>query len=183
MKSLVLFISSAFFLSALSAQTVKTEKWSSGQTKSTGAYKYDVPAASANATKQEILRISSQLVKVGKWQYWFENGQMQAEESYTDGLRTGSQKSWYSNGTHESVVDLDAKTATYWFDNGQKQSEGAVLSNAAPTGRWISWHSNGVKNSEGAYDLAGLKQGTWQFWNAQGQLIGQQTYRNGIAQN
>jgi antitoxin component YwqK of YwqJK toxin-antitoxin module len=175
--SLFLFLAAGLF-----SQTAKTEKWKNGRDKCTGAYKYDVPV-SANASKEDLMKVSSQLVKVGKWQYWYESGQLQAEENYTDGLRTGTQKSWYANGKPESAIDLNAKTATYWYDNGQKQSEGPVLANSSPTGFWTAWHSNGKKNSEGSYNAAGNKEGTWRFWDSDGQLIGQQTYKNGAAQN
>jgi antitoxin component YwqK of YwqJK toxin-antitoxin module len=182
MKHLFTLSFSLLLAGALFSQTTKTEKWKNGKDKSSGAYKYDVPV-SANASKEDLSKISSQLVKVGKWQYWFETGQLQAEENYTDGQRSGIQKTWHPNGKPESVVDLNTKKATYWFDNGQKQSEGAVLSNMAPTGRWTMWHSNGQKNAEGAYNAAGNKDGVWQFWDSNGQLTGQQTYKNGIAQN
>ncbi|MFI5148504.1 MAG: toxin-antitoxin system YwqK family antitoxin [Bacteroidia bacterium] len=182
MKQLFILCLSLFIAGSVSSQTVKTEKWKNGKDKSTGAYKMDIPV-SANASKEDLAKISAQLVKVGTWKYWFESGQLQAEENYTDGLRSGIQKSWYTNGKPESVVDLNAKTAIYWYDNGQKQSSGQVLSNAAPTGHWTSWHSNGAKNSEGVYNAAGNKEGSWQFWDSNGQLIGQQTYKNGIAQN
>jgi antitoxin component YwqK of YwqJK toxin-antitoxin module len=182
MKHLFILSLSLLLSGSFSAQTVKTEKWKNGKDKSSGAYKYDVPV-SANASKSDLAKISSQLVKVGAWKYWFESGQLQAEENYTDGLRTGMQKSWYANGKPESVVDLNAKTAVYWYDNGQKQSEGPVLNTGAPTGRWTAWHSNGQKNSEGLYNAAGNKEGNWQFWDANGQLIANQTYKNGVAQN
>jgi antitoxin component YwqK of YwqJK toxin-antitoxin module len=160
-------------------QTQKIENWPNGQKKVSGSYKYAVPV-SASASKEDLLKSSSQIIKVGKWQYWFENGQLQAEENYTDGTRTGVQKSWYSDGKHESEIDLNGLKAFYWFANGQKQSEGSILNNGTPVGLWVAWHENGVKNSEGAYDPAGKKQGTWKFWDDKGQLIGQQNYVNGV---
>jgi antitoxin component YwqK of YwqJK toxin-antitoxin module len=180
MKKSLLILFALCVLTGLSfAQTLKTENWPNGQLKSSGAYKYDVPI-SANASKQDIQRVSSQLIKVGRWQHWYQNGQMQSDENFTEGQRTGVQKSWYSNGTPESVVDMNAKTATYWFNNGQKQSSGAILVDGTPTGLWTAWHENGVKNSEGTYDQVGNKQGIWKFWDDKGQLIGQQNYVNGV---
>jgi antitoxin component YwqK of YwqJK toxin-antitoxin module len=179
-KNLLLSLSLFFFASLTIAQTAKTENWPNGQTKSSGSYKFDVPL-SANASKSDIQKVAGQIIKVGTWKYWFENGQQRAEENYTDGIRTGVQKSWYSNGKSESVLNLNTKTATFWFDNGQKQSEGAILTDGTPTGNWTAWHSNGIKNSEGTYDQVGNKQGIWKFWDNTSQLIGQQNYINGIA--
>jgi antitoxin component YwqK of YwqJK toxin-antitoxin module len=167
------------FAGFLVAQTPKIEKWANGQLKSSGNLKFDVPV-SANASKADLQKAYSQMVKVGKWQYWFENGQLRAEENYTEGSRTGIQKSWYASGKAESLVDLQAKTATYWFENGQKQSSGVVTGDGLPTGTWIAWHANGLKNTEGAYDQSGKKTGTWKFWDDKGQLIGQQNYVNGV---
>jgi antitoxin component YwqK of YwqJK toxin-antitoxin module len=180
MKKIITSLSLVLFIAAVSvAQVAKSEMWPNGNKKSEGFYKNVLPL-SASASKADQQRIADQVVKVGKWQYWFENGQMQAEETYTmDGAITGTTKSWYANGTAQSVINTAAKTATYWFENGQKQSEGPILANTTPTGKWTGWYDNGVKNFEGSYDASGQKDGIWKFWDINGQPNGQQTFRHG----
>jgi antitoxin component YwqK of YwqJK toxin-antitoxin module len=180
MKTKIQLLCSLLLITGLMwSQAVQTENWANGKPKSAGAYKSAV-AIPSNASKEDLQKVFAQLIKVGKWEYWYENGQLRAEEHYTDGVKTGIQKSWYDTGKPEYVIDLLAQKATYWYANGQKQSEGAVTGSGAATGNWISWHDNGIKNAEGSYNLQGQKEGVWKFWDEKGQLSGQQNYANGI---
>jgi antitoxin component YwqK of YwqJK toxin-antitoxin module len=184
-KSFPLILILIFVMRFASAQTIRTENWPTekgGKIRSRGAYLNDIFPLE-HATKAE-LKNSPAPVKTGTWQYWDEKGNLRSEENYSLlGVRSGTQKTWYSDGKPESVVDLNARTAIYWHENGQKQSEGSVAADGSPRGNWIGWHSNGKINFQGNYNSDGLKTGTWRFWNELGKPLAQQTYNNGVLLN
>jgi antitoxin component YwqK of YwqJK toxin-antitoxin module len=175
---LFLFVFFATWASLATAQTMQTEFWPSGHPKSAGAYQNDVLPV-PNPSKSDAQK-GVQAVSIGKWQHWYENGQLQSEQSFSaTGQKIGIHKTWYANGKAESQLDLNAKTSCFWYDNGQKQSEGPVTGDGTQTGTWTGWHSNGRLNFEGQYDASGHKTGTWKFWDDKGQLSGQQNYKDG----
>ena len=184
MKKVVLTISSLLLLAGLSfAQIQKTTYWPKGQKMSEGFYNHESTLA-ANASKEERKNEVNKPLKVGKWQNWYENGQLQSEQTFTnEGRPTGVLKTWYPSGKTESVVDYSGQKSEYWFENGTKQSEGPILTDGTPVGNWTGWHSNGVKNYEGLYDQGGNKVGVWKFWDEKSRSIAQQTYKNGTVVN
>jgi antitoxin component YwqK of YwqJK toxin-antitoxin module len=184
-KSFLLILILIFVIRFASAQTMRIENWppeKGGKIRSQGSYLNDVVPVE-HATKAELKNVPAP-VKTGKWQYWGEGGNLRSEENFSLlGVRCGIQRTWYSGGKPESVLDLDLKTAVYWYENGQKQSEGPVAADGSPRGIWTAWHSNGKINFQGSYNTDGLKTGTWRFWNELGKPLAQQTYNNGVLLN
>ena len=77
---------------------------------------------------------------------WFEDGQMETEESFVEGVSHGIRTRWYPNGAKKSetsIVDGEVSGLhTEWHDNGQKLAE-ATMVEGQPDGFVESWYASG----------------------------------------
>ena len=82
-----------------------------------------------------------------------ENG-MTLQTHYQDGLKSGSEIYYYSNGQKASEGFYKNNklegSLTYWYDNGQKASEGFYINDKAE-GVQIAWNETGQIESEQEY--------------------------------
>jgi len=88
-------------------------------------------------------------VEHGESLRWHDNGQIEQQGDYVDGVREGVVLSWYADG--------------------QMRGEGR-LHRSRRIGTWTMWHKNGQKRIETAYEL-GLKHGRSTAWDADGNVI------------
>ncbi len=163
------------------AQQVKTEFYENGTKKSEGVLlgaDNDSPQDIEKQSKDVRYQKSINAFKDGKWTYWFENGQLSAEQYYNKGEMTGVWKSWYKDGKLGSEVNLTKGTAMYWYANGNKSSEGKMSTGMHHEGNWTGWYENGNKNYEGAY-INGQKEGTWKWYNEKGEKLQEEVYKAG----
>ncbi len=65
--------------------------------------------------------------KIGLWQTFYDNGQLQDSIYFDKGNKNGIFKSWYKNGKQKNVGanvnDLPVNTWNWYYNNGQKSTE------------------------------------------------------------
>ena len=81
---------------------------------------------------------------------WFENGQLEVEEHFAEGMSHGLRTRWHTNGQKRSETQIEHGKLegryTEWHDNGQKAIE-MTLANGVPEGGAEAWHPSGVRKS------------------------------------
>ena len=87
----------------------------------------------------------------------FDNGQLNYEINYKDGIRHGATRYWYENG--------QLSTREYYI-NGKED------------GIFQHWYQNGQLMSKEGYKK-GKEQGLWQTWTVDGELFVEFLYRDG----
>ena len=82
----------------------------------------------------------------GKWEQWYENGQVKGYESYQDGMLNGEWKSWYENGhpqTREFYRNNECEGEhKKWYENGRLQMQ-EFYRNGKLEGERKLWHPDG----------------------------------------
>jgi antitoxin component YwqK of YwqJK toxin-antitoxin module len=116
-----------------SAQTVVTlDDWN---TSSLATY----DSAATDHSKAEIIKHGSSIS-------YYENGSVQSQTSFKNGLQDGEFVSWYPN---------KQKEITGHYSHGRQ------------TGQWSWWHENGMRKATATYENGSLV-GTVMAWNDQG---------------
>lgn len=81
---------------------------------------------------------------------WFENGQIEVEEHFSEGFSQGLRTRWHANGQKRSETQIAHGKLegryTEWHDNGQKAIE-MTLANGEPEGGAEAWYPNGTLKS------------------------------------
>jgi antitoxin component YwqK of YwqJK toxin-antitoxin module len=118
----------------------------------------------------------------GKWTFWYANGQTKLEGIYKDDERNGWVKLWHKNGqiSEEGLYEdgsLLAKKVYKYFENGQIKSKQNFL-NRKLNGKTTFWYENGQKLLEGNYKDFN-PEGIWIFWNKNGQKDEEIKYKDG----
>ncbi len=165
----------------LSAQTMYTESWPNGTQKIKGNYLSAVEIYSTDSKDVKAQKMAS-AIKVGKWEQWYENGQLASVENYTNNVMTGQWKSWYQDGKVQYEIDFTSGVAVIYHQNGNKQSEGKMLPGMLNDGKWTGYHANGNKNFEGSYK-SGVKDGQWKFYDEKGNHYFTEVWNNGNKAN
>jgi antitoxin component YwqK of YwqJK toxin-antitoxin module len=175
-------ITIAFFLCATAyahAQYSHVQVGSNGNKIEEGQYNAD-PGIQAGDSKETIATKMASIHKIGVWKYWYENGQMSAEEHYDNaGTRIGLWKTWHYNAQLSAQIDYTGGKVTMYHPNGQKSEEGSMNTNNERTGTWQGWHENGNINYKGSFDSKGLKTGTWEYFDSNGKPFATQVFQNG----
>lgn len=118
----------------------------------------------------------------GRSRTWYENGQLETEEFYIDGLQFGTQKAWWGNGKlkYEENYNPDGKEHGWrkgWHENGQLGFV-AFYDNLTIDGVTKTWYSNGQLASEKNYEN-GKWHGVWKEWFENGVQKTEIHYKNG----
>ena len=86
----------------------------------------------------------------GRSRGWFDNGQLEVEESFVAGISHGPRTRWFPNGQEKSkaYIENGQISGEYkeWHENGQL----AVvmnIENGQPSGNVESWHASGALKS------------------------------------
>ncbi|HEU4718629.1 MAG TPA: hypothetical protein VFU15_12380 [Bacteroidia bacterium] len=176
----------AIFLCASSlafAQFNHVETGPNGNKIAEGQYNAD-PGINPGDSKDVIAQKMGAVHKIGSWKYWFDNGQLSAEEHYdNNGNVTGVWKTWYNDGKLASEIDYTTGKAVYYHPNGAKSEEGTVNQYQQRTGKWQGWFEDGKLNYIGSFDNAGRKDGVWQYYDDQGNIVGTEHYSQGAMVN
>jgi antitoxin component YwqK of YwqJK toxin-antitoxin module len=132
----ILFFSCFIFIAQQSfAQQVKKDYWDNGKVKSEGAYN--------NAS-----------MKVGKWKYYYQNGQLEVIGDYTGNKIDKTIEVFKSSKT--SALD-DGNNASarngewvFYYSDGKVKGK-ASYQDGCPVGKAVRWHKNGGKAEESDY--------------------------------
>jgi antitoxin component YwqK of YwqJK toxin-antitoxin module len=86
---------------------------------------------------------------------WFENGQIEVEETFIEGVSNGLRTRWYESGQKRSqakIVDgvIDGSYLE-WHDNGTK-AVAMSLKKGVADGLAETWHPSGILKSRFEYD-------------------------------
>lgn len=156
--------------------------WPNGQKKSEGSYNSAVNI-NENDSKEVKAQKLANAYKIGKWTFWYQNGQLAAEQEYTsEGKMTGLWKGWYQNGNLELEINFTTGDAKFYHMNGQMESSGKMLDGMLKDGKWVVYHDNGKMNVEGSY-IKGQKDGLWIFYDRDGKQTATENWKNGALVN
>lgn len=182
MKKLLFTAVALIAVNILSAQSAYTEKYPNGTKQCEGTYSSAI-TINDNDTKEVRAQKLANAIKMGKWQYWAENGQLIAEQYYTNGVMSGTWNSWYRSGKQESVINFTTGVTTTWYENGNVFESGKTLPGMIKEGVWVGNYESGKKNYEGSYKN-GQKDGVWNWYNEQtGQVYFTEKWNNGTKVN
>ena len=91
----------------------------------------------------------------GRSHGWFENGQMEVEETFVAGVSHGLRTRWHANGQKKSEEHIEHGVVTgryiEWHDNGQKAVE-MTLKDGHPDGLVEAWHPDGTLKSQTRFE-------------------------------
>lgn len=110
-------------------------------------------------------------LKTGVWKFYYPNGQLQSECTYSEGLLSDYCNSYNENGDLFFKVDVKPGVdaiGTYYFPSG-KVNATFEMANHVNNGASVIYLENGNKEAEGLYKN-GLKNGVWKFYSHDGAL-------------
>ena len=139
-----------------------------GQIEEEGSYYRDFEL---DPTPDDITNVTEVEVKVGKWTYWYENGQKKMEITYNqEGKKDGSWICWNENGIKTRDWNyfggIEHGKSILWYDNGKKQEE-LEYSLGKHEGCSNRWYKNGNKQLQGSYKND-EPIGKWTWYNEDG---------------
>ncbi len=112
--------------------------------------------------------------RVGTWNAWFEQGQLQWQGEYHNGLKQGVWTYFNSYGqtVSEGSYEADKQHGAWMFrySDGQLRSQGEY-NQGSETGPWTFWHPTGHAALRGEF-RDGQPVGTWTQWDESGQSLG-----------
>jgi antitoxin component YwqK of YwqJK toxin-antitoxin module len=121
--------------------------------------------------------------KVGRFIYYYMNGQKSSEGEYLNDKHEGLWTYWYENGNKSMEGkyknDMKYDIWTYWYESGKKKSEGPIK-NGHLNGYWVRWYENGSKQAEGL-QVDGVNDGVWTFYYESELLKQKEYYKSGYA--
>ena len=94
----------------------------------------------------------------GKWNYWYENGNLQLT-------------AFYDNGLPDSTWQ--------WYDETGKPVRTGNYKKGLEHGRWMNYDSSGALSDSGSY-IEGRMNGLWKYWFANGSLSQTGYYKRNI---
>ncbi|GAB7088936.1 toxin-antitoxin system YwqK family antitoxin [Marinifilum fragile] len=139
-----------------------------GKLLASGAYKNGIINLKCNFNKEVI----PQKYRIGEWVFYYNNGQLRNQKSYTNGKRNGLVKEWYPNG--QIMIEAIFENGKYngecysWFENGNMM-ESSQFVMGIKDGESKQYFENGILKEKGNYS-EGVKIGRWEYWDNQGRL-------------
>lgn len=96
---------------------------------------------------------------------WFENGQMEVDETFVEGVSNGGRTRWYANGKKRSQAEIveGVLQGTYqeWHENGTKAAE-MIMKDGVTDGPARAWYPSGFLKSRFKYDAGKItKRESW----------------------
>jgi antitoxin component YwqK of YwqJK toxin-antitoxin module len=130
----------------------------------------------------------------GKWVTYNENGKLNQETYWINGLQDGLQKYYFENGLiEEEFYCQNGKMngyAKYYYNSGKLKGEGNFkngnfqnvsrigIPQDGREGKWVVYHMNGKIKEESNW-TSGLLNGTFRSYNSDGTLDEVTNYKNG----
>ena len=104
----------------------------------------------------------------GRSRGWYENGQLEVEETFVKGVSSGPRKRWYANGSQKSLAQIESGKVVgrfiEWHENGRKAVE-MTLVDGKPDGLVEAWHPSGSLKSQVQFDHG--REVAKEFWPEQ----------------
>ena len=86
---------------------------------------------------------------------WYDNRQLEVEETFRDGISHGPRKRWHANGKPKSLARIEYGKLVgeflEWHDNGQLATK-MTLDDGKPDGGVEAWHPSGAKKSRTQFE-------------------------------
>jgi len=161
---------------------IKTTYYSNGQVQSSGPYKNDVPFGMHRVYDQQgkpekaDMYDSGRVVasgpingadeQEGDWKEFYENGDLKSEGNYTDGVKMGEWKYYFSDGKKFEIGKYDKKGKQtgqwlWYFEDGSLRRESNFIG-GQEDGDFVEYNDSGKVITKGEY-VDGLKEGTWVY--------------------
>ncbi len=110
----------------------------------------------------------------------YEQGKIEKEIHYKEGLAEGLCTTWRIGGSKDSEgMYKQGKQEglwTWWNDGGQQIIE-KYYKNGVKHGLWIDWHENGQKKVEGNF-VHGKREGMVTIWDKEGRTLSKTLYKD-----
>ena len=136
-----------------------------------------------------IKTINDKNVRDGITKNYYENGQMELQVTFKDGIMVGKYEFWFDDGTknweyyyNDDGTRDSTKLTTRWYANGQKWYEAYIMTingEAKSRGEYTGWYENGNIQYKGNYLSNGKWEGKDFNWYEDGQKQSETTYKNG----
>ena len=96
---------------------------------------------------------------------WYDNGQIEVEETFVEGVSHGTRTRWHANGARKSLAQIEHGEVVgpyfEWYDNGQRAVQ-MTLRDGQPDGLVEAWHRSGALKSHVRFEQG--KQVSREFW-------------------
>jgi len=136
----------------------KVEYHRRGQKKSEGTFLFPKVAVKSpddySAGRLAVYTTVGQPIRHGSFKSWYENGQINSQAEYNNGVQIGRFLYWHANGQ---------KAVEGYYDDGER------------VGEWTWYHLNGLKSATGEF-ADGQPVGEWLWWEESGQLAKQHDF-------
>ena len=142
----------------------------------------------------------------GFWLFYYENGNLQFEVNYVNGIQEGAYKQYFQNGklAKTGAFEKGKKNGNWvnFYENEQVQSKGLYV-NGLRAGTWTAFFENSKKKSEQFYQngtswyveffetgaikmegkmIAGVSDSLWTYYHENGNVKSQGLEKNGLKQ-
>ncbi|MEL7148806.1 MAG: toxin-antitoxin system YwqK family antitoxin, partial [Bacteroidota bacterium] len=116
----------------------------------------------------------------GNWKYFHLNGQLSATGNYSKGRKDGLWKYYYEDGKLRSEgIERDGQKEGFWklyYESGETKASGNF---DAGSGKYFEFYENGKQKSTGNV-VNGKHEGKWLYYNEAGQEEGYAIFRRGV---
>jgi antitoxin component YwqK of YwqJK toxin-antitoxin module len=97
---------------------------------------------------------------------WYDNGQIEVEETFVEGVSHGPRTRWHRNGSRKAVAQIehgkDVGTFTEWHENGQLAVK-MQMRDGEPDGVVDAWFASGAPRSRVRFENG--RQVEQAFWD------------------
>ncbi len=162
---------------------IKTDYYETGNIKTVGSYKNNIPEGvrrdykiDGSIESAKIFRngnivgdgiIDEKGYKQGKWNEFYETGELRAEGNYKNNEKIGLWKWYYKNGKLDQIGSYIVGEQTdgdwkWYFENGKIMME-ETFYKGKPDGLYKEYSDSGIVILEGQY-IEGLEDGLWKYF-------------------
>jgi len=127
-------------------------------------------------------RVNEDNQRTGKWEIFYDTGELKETGTYVNGQRNGLWKTFYKSGTlkHEITYNngIAKGPARFYYRDGSLWEEGYWNENHWQ-GEYSLYHANGKKFYEWHYNDSGRREGEQKYYHANGKLKYTGTWEDG----
>jgi len=118
----------------------------------------------------------------GKWNWYYESGEVEEEGHYVDGEKEGKWVEYYESGEVKAEANyVDGKREDKWvwyYESGEVMEDGNFI-DGQKEGRVVLYYESGEVALEKNY-VDGNKDGKWVYYDEEGNIIDEDIYGNGV---